>query len=99
MRVKDRLRQTVQAGPFGPRRWPSRDEVHAFAAEADGECSTRSCRADLDRPGHPLLDRAEAVFTILEHEAMHHETLLYMWHRLPLGTSAGRSIIAGRTWS
>ena len=39
--------------------------------------------ADLDRPGHPLLDRAEAVFTILEHEAMHQETLLYMWHRLP----------------
>jgi len=33
--------------------------------------------------GHPLLDRAEAVFTILEHEAMHQETLLYMWHRLP----------------
>ena len=40
--------------------------------------------ADLDRPGHPLLDRAEAVFTILEHEAMHQETLLYMWQRLPL---------------
>ena len=35
------------------------------------------------RPGHPLLDRADAVFTILEHEAMHQETLLYMWHRLP----------------
>src|SRR5258706_480379 len=26
---------------------------------------------------------AEAVFTILEHEVMHQETLLYMWHRLP----------------
>src|SRR5690606_13191876 len=24
------------------------------------------------------------VFAILEHEAMHQETLLYMWHRLPL---------------
>ena len=46
-------------------------------------CSTRSQHADLDRPGHPLLDRAEAVFAILEHEAMHQETLLYMWHRLP----------------
>jgi gamma-glutamyl hercynylcysteine S-oxide synthase len=40
-------------------------------------------REDLDRPGHPLLDRSEAVFAILEHEAMHQETLLYMWHRLP----------------
>jgi len=39
-------------------------------------------RADVDRPGHPLLDRAEAVFTIIEHEVMPQETLLYMWHRL-----------------
>jgi len=64
--------------------WPSRDEVLAFAAEADRRVLDALCQADLDRPGHPLLDRAEAVFTILEHEAMHHETLLYMWHRLPL---------------
>ena len=54
-------------------------------------------REDLDRPGHPLLDRAEAVFTILEHEAMHQETLLYMWHRLPFDESAGRT--ATRRWS
>ena len=40
--------------------------------------------ADVDRPGDALLDRGEAVFAILEHEAMHQETLLYMWHRLPL---------------
>ena len=65
-------------------RWPSRDEVHEFAEEADARVLDALCRADLDRPGHPLLDRAEAVFTILEHEAMHHETLLYMWHRLPI---------------
>jgi ergothioneine biosynthesis protein EgtB len=26
---------------------------------------------------------AEALYTALEHEAMHQETLLYMWHRLP----------------
>jgi ergothioneine biosynthesis protein EgtB len=25
----------------------------------------------------------EAIYTALEHEAMHQETLLYMWHRLP----------------
>ena len=64
--------------------WPTRDEVLAFADEADRRVLDALCRADLERPGHPLLDRAEAVFTILEHEAMHHETLLYMWHRLPL---------------
>jgi formylglycine-generating enzyme required for sulfatase activity len=65
-----------------PAGWPTRDEVLAFAAEADRRVLDALCRADLERPGHPLLDRAEAVFTILEHEAMHHETLLYMWHRL-----------------
>jgi len=63
--------------------WPTRDEVHAFAAEADRRVLDALCRADLERPGHPLLDRAEAVFTILEHELMHQETLLYIWHRLP----------------
>jgi ergothioneine biosynthesis protein EgtB len=29
------------------------------------------------------MQHGEAVFTALEHEAMHQETLLYMWHRLP----------------
>ena len=65
--------------------WPSRAEVHAFAEEADRRVLDALCRADLERPGHPFLDCAEAVFTILEHEAMHHETLLYMWQRLPAG--------------
>jgi ergothioneine biosynthesis protein EgtB len=64
--------------------WPSRDEVHRFAAEADRQVLDALERSDLDRPGDPLLDRGEAVFTILEHEAMHQETLLYIWHRLPL---------------
>jgi ergothioneine biosynthesis protein EgtB len=63
--------------------WPSRETVRAFAAEADRQVLDCLQRADLDRPGHPLLDRAEAAFAVLEHEAMHQETLLYIWHRLP----------------
>jgi ergothioneine biosynthesis protein EgtB len=63
--------------------WPARDVVRAFAEEADRCVLDLLERDDLDRPGHPLLDRSEAVFAILEHEAMHQETLLYMWHRLP----------------
>jgi iron(II)-dependent oxidoreductase len=63
--------------------WPSRSEVRAFAAEADARVRDVLRGAQLDQPGHVLLDRGEAAFTILEHEAMHHETLLYMWHRLP----------------
>src|SRR6185295_752464 len=63
--------------------WPSRDEVRRFADEADRQVIDAIERENLERPGDPLLDRANAVFTILEHEAMHQETLLYMWHRLP----------------
>jgi iron(II)-dependent oxidoreductase len=66
--------------------WPSRDVVHAFADQADRQVIDVLENEELDRPGHALLDRAEAVFAILEHEAMHQETLLYMWHRLPFDT-------------
>ncbi len=64
-------------------RWPGLDVVRQFAEAADERVIEALTRADLDRPGHPLLDRAEAVFVILEHEVMHQETLLYMLHRLP----------------
>jgi len=63
--------------------WPDRAEVAAFAAEADRRVLDALRSADLDRPGDPLLDHGEAAYAILEHEAMHQETLLYMWHRLP----------------
>jgi ergothioneine biosynthesis protein EgtB len=69
--------------PANATAWPDRATVRAFADEADRRVSEALARDDLDRPGDPLLDRADAVFAILEHEAMHQETLLYMWHRLP----------------
>ncbi|HEY7289950.1 MAG TPA: SUMF1/EgtB/PvdO family nonheme iron enzyme [Vicinamibacterales bacterium] len=70
--------ETVQA------QWPSRRDVRAFVDEADRQVVDALANSDLDRPGDPFLDHAEAAFTILEHEEMHQETLLYMWHRLPL---------------
>jgi gamma-glutamyl hercynylcysteine S-oxide synthase len=63
--------------------WPSRSVVQAFVEEADKQVLQALAHEELDRPGVPLLDGAEAVFTILEHEALHQETLLYMWHQLP----------------
>jgi len=63
--------------------WPDRDAVRRFSGEADRRVADALARQDLDRPGDPLLDGAEAVFAVLEHEAMHQETLLYMWHQLP----------------
>lgn len=63
--------------------WPTREQVRALAAEADAQVIDALEHGDIAQPGHPLLDRAEAVFCILEHELMHQETLLYMWHQLP----------------
>lgn len=64
--------------------WPTRDEVTAFCDEADRQVRDALAHGDIDQPGHPLLDHAEAAYGIIEHEATHLETLMYMWHRLPL---------------
>ena len=65
--------------------WPSREEVKAYVAKADALLRETLRNETLVRPDVPVLRTGEAVFTIIEHEAMHQETLLYMWHRLPHG--------------
>lgn len=62
-----------------PAAWPSRNVVRQFAEEADARVLDRLAHGDIDA----VPERREAAFTILEHEVMHQETLLYMWHRLP----------------
>ena len=62
--------------------WPSRDEVLAFGRAADARMTRAILEAAFD-PTRPAMRRGEALYTALEHEAMHQETLLYMWHRLP----------------
>jgi ergothioneine biosynthesis protein EgtB len=57
--------------------WPSRDEVRAFARA----CDAAMLAGMRDMPQTP--EAIEGLYTALEHEAMHQETLLYMWHRLP----------------
>ena len=51
--------------------WPSREEVHAYGRAADALIEEALVEAD------------QAAFTILEHEQMHQETLLYMLHEMP----------------
>jgi formylglycine-generating enzyme required for sulfatase activity len=63
--------------------WPSRDTVHAFAAECDALVESVLANAVLEDDAVPHLRGGEAIFTILEHELMHQETLLYMLHNLP----------------
>ena len=62
--------------------WPAREDVVAYAAAADRRILDALGREDLDRADRPVLRRAEGVYALLEHEAMHQETLLYMWHQL-----------------
>jgi gamma-glutamyl hercynylcysteine S-oxide synthase len=62
--------------------WPPRDEVLAFAARAD-EAIVRAIEDAAFVEDRPAMHRAQGLYTALEHEAMHQETLLYMWHRLP----------------
>jgi ergothioneine biosynthesis protein EgtB len=63
--------------------WPSRDEVRRFGDECDARILDALANAPIEQRGHPLLHEAQAVYAILEHEAMHQETMLYMWHQLP----------------
>lgn len=71
--------------------WPDRRQVQAFGASCDAAVLQAIAGADLqDALASPLLERAQAAFTILEHEEMHHETLLYIFHRVPLAKKRSR---------
>jgi ergothioneine biosynthesis protein EgtB len=65
--------------------WPSRREVLEFGRAADTAIVDALEQATFDLSGfeHRAMANGEAIFTALEHEAMHQETLLYMWRRLP----------------
>ncbi len=66
-----------------PSEWPTREEVRRFADECDARVLEALANAPIEQQGHPLLHDAQAAYAILEHEAMHQETMLYMWHQLP----------------
>jgi ergothioneine biosynthesis protein EgtB len=63
--------------------WPSRAEVRAYAVAAEHAIEEAIESADLESDTHPMLQRAQALWAVLEHEEMHQETLAYMWHELP----------------
>ena len=63
--------------------WPERAVVLQFAEAADRAIREALENAPLESDVRPALRRGEAVFTMLEHELMHQETLLYILHQLP----------------
>jgi ergothioneine biosynthesis protein EgtB len=62
--------------------WPRREAVLAFARACD-----EAVIAAIER--EPLA--VEGLYTALEHEAMHQETLLYMWRRVPYAHKRGQT--------
>jgi len=63
--------------------WPAREDVQAYGVEADALIERTFANGDIE------IDGGEAVFTIIEHELMHQETLLYMFHQLPCSKRRG----------
>ena len=91
--------------------WPDRNRVADFAARCDERVERALESAAIDDAAMPRLVRAQAAYTMLEHEAMHQETLLYIVHQLAydrkrritgrhedgaVPASAMRSVAAGR---
>jgi gamma-glutamyl hercynylcysteine S-oxide synthase len=62
--------------------WPDRASVERFADACDAAILQAYATATLDDPANPNLVRAQAAYNILEHEEMHHETLMYIINRL-----------------
>jgi len=65
------------------RDWPARAAVAEFAARCDARVLAALESAKLEDAAVPRLARGQAAFTILEHEEMHQETLLYIVAELP----------------
>lgn len=63
--------------------WPPRTAIEAFGTQCDERVLRALAEAAIDDSSSPRLSGAQAVYTILEHEPMHHETLMYIIHRLP----------------
>ncbi len=62
--------------------WPDRGTILGYAEEADRAVERAIEEKDIERADNPVLARGLALFTVLEHEPMHQETLAYRGHRL-----------------
>jgi len=60
-------------------RWPPRSEIEAYLREADSRLRAAYEEIDAGRGGETAREAAQLC---VEHEEMHHETLLYIIHRL-----------------
>jgi formylglycine-generating enzyme required for sulfatase activity len=70
------------AGRYARTDWPDRAEIESFGCACDDRVLAAIAHAQLANPDVPRLVRGQAIYTILEHEPMHHETLVYLIHQL-----------------
>ena len=63
--------------------WPARPAVQEYGRQAEEQIVRALCDGPIDDGRVPQRTNAEAVFTVIEHELMHQETLLYLFHELP----------------
>ena len=71
--------------------WPSRDAVRAYGTRANALIEEALGTAKIEDDNVPALRGGEAAIGILEHEQMHQETLLYMFHELPYEKKIARA--------
>lgn len=74
--------------------WPERADVQAYGREAERRIEHVLCDAQIERDDVPQLRGAQAAIAILEHEPMHQETLLYMFHEMPYEKKNSRPPLA-----
>jgi formylglycine-generating enzyme required for sulfatase activity len=65
-----------------PTVWPARNKVQDYGTRADALIESALGEATIEDSHVPQLRGAEAAIAILEHEQMHQETLLYMFHEM-----------------
>ena len=75
-------RDAAAASGLARKTWPDRATIEGFAAACDAAVIDALAHAAIDDPANPPLRHAEAAWNILEHEEMHHETLMYILNRL-----------------
>jgi iron(II)-dependent oxidoreductase len=75
--------ENENAAPAPADFWPSGADVQAYGRDADDLILRALCDGPIDDGAVPQRRNAEAAFTVIEHEQMHQETLLYLFHELP----------------
>ena len=71
--------------------WPRREDVQAYGRKSDAIIERALREATIEDEAVPQLRGGEAAIAILEHEPMHQETLLYMFHEMPYDRKIARA--------